>query len=183
MSENEVKVLIAVTSALLGYALGWFKEQVDRRQRRRALATALLADLRDLEESLHELIAAESAADGMLASTTEVRSKFFSELTLFRSETVAAVQDVYSFTTNVERILEAHAEGEMSSPEYSHWVVQLHARNCASCIGRAKSALEKEGGRLPAQKTVARWVEPELPNVPARYFPSRTKQVADLRTP
>ena len=56
MPDTVQKILIAVFSVFLGLALGWARDLRDRARRRAALATAILFELHELEDSLQALV-------------------------------------------------------------------------------------------------------------------------------
>ena len=172
MSDTTQKILIAIFSAFLGFALGWARDQRERIRRRAAIATAMLLDLHELEDSLQALATDPEPGDGFIPGTDEVMKSFVRDVALFKPATVSNILEIYSCLATVWSTQSEYSAGEISSPGYAHWIIQYYSRLALGRMASARSGLIQEGGLELAPLGDRAPDPPNLPPVPLRAFPA-----------
>ena len=142
------QLLTLLLGAVLGYASGWLKSHLDERRRRRAVATALLAEMGTLESSLAYLRDRWRGGKGVPALPSPMLDRFASELQLFAPLTVAHVLDVAGFLNEVRKGFE-HVRASDNDFEKRRYVEELKGL-CDDTLRRtelARQSLRSAGGR------------------------------------
>jgi hypothetical protein len=162
-------VIGALIGGILGYAAGWLQQNLDRRRQRKALATALLSELRTADVSLRGLYERPMAifppgAYSMLDLSPE-------HMALFRPATIQAVLEIRDLLQLVMTSLnEAHAGRQPweSTATYA----RIGAWSGVHRIAEAKRLLESEGGILLQRlDTAVDSLTRDFPPLPASPFP------------
>jgi hypothetical protein len=138
-------------------------------ERRAALATALLIDLRTIESTLRQFYKLEhpSGARGFLPSPFFDRVEH--ELVIFSASTVARVLAVYTSTRDFFALL-SEARSEPVTGDLD-WAVRCKAGFALQALPDAVEALVADGGEFPPERKVGHVFRPDLPKVSGRVFP------------
>lgn len=95
------ELIAAAVGTVLGYVLGWWKDERSATRERKAIATALLVELRDVEMFVKRAVLARtlpSDADYTLPLPridTPMLQQFYRNAHRFTPESVAALSDFY----------------------------------------------------------------------------------------
>ena len=166
-------VLTLILGALIGFSLTGLQQMLDRRRRRKSLASALLIELRSLEHIITLRYEDEDAAGSRGTIPTTVFDQFSSDLLLFRHDHLYRLLHFYGFASDIRKHLET-ARARLANGEElektTHDRVRLKAYFALATIGRAKEALEAEGGVLPERLADHGKVVRGLPPAPPPSF-------------
>ena len=141
--------LSSLLSVALGYWAGGLRRSQEDRKRRKAVATALLFELRPLERMLRTRAQHESAAESSVQISMPVYDRFAGELLLFPPDAVHALLELREFVRDLElsAALFANTPGMISGK--AHEYVRAKAAMAANRIPAAKELLERSGGQSP----------------------------------
>jgi hypothetical protein len=171
MNDAGEKILIAITSVALGFFIAWWRDAWDRRRQRAAVATTLLFDLCELEDSLQALVTDSEPGDGFIPGDDEVMKGFVRDVSLFEPSTVADVLDIYHCLAIVRSTQAEYAANSGSSAAgYAHWIIQYYARLALSRMESARARLVREGGQETDRVEAEPPEPPKLPPIPSRAF-------------
>lgn len=157
------EIIAVVVGAMLGYGAGWLQERVDRRRRRKGLATAMLLELRRTERHLREIAESEGAANASVVFALTVHRQATTELDLFQPATTAAIFDFISCVADVEHGMELFRSGQAQRTAPRAWEQRVRAAFAANRVDAVKAALLDEGGRVVVERDISR----ELVRYPA----------------
>jgi hypothetical protein len=163
--------IIAIASALLGYWAAVAQSKRERRERRVAIATALLTELRWLERILRKLAQHNEAAASTVRPTTDVHDEFQSEFLLFGPETLRLLLYFRGLIRDIELSRENIRAGLAPVDGDAHHFFRVKAAGAASLIPELRRLLEGEGGASPLDKHVEQFKPPSLPSLPPPAFP------------
>jgi hypothetical protein len=167
-------LLLLLLGAFLGFALTGLQAYLDRRRRRKSLATALLIELRWLEYSFRNWYKDEQIGNWPGTVPMDVYDRFSSELLLLRSDRFYAVQAFYSLVEDLRRlrtgISEKRGQGKEVTKE-DHHIIRVKCAYALELMAAARRALEAEGGRMPTTRPTKVVHFPELPPLPPELFP------------
>ncbi len=166
-------LLMLGLGALLGFALTGLQSVLDRRRRRKSLASGLLIELRTLEHAISLRYNDVSAAASRGRLATPVFDKLTNDLLLLRHDQLYPVMQFYGFVGDVNQHLENArarvAEGE-ALDDNAHHRVRLRSQFALATIHEAKVALEQAGGTLPARSALHGTRPLGLPLAPPKQF-------------
>jgi hypothetical protein len=105
------ELIAAAVGALLGYILGWLKDERSATRERKAIATALLVELRDVEMFVKRAALARTLpADAdytlpLLHVDTPMIQQFYRNAYRFGPESVAALSDFYRSVVELQSLV------------------------------------------------------------------------------
>jgi hypothetical protein len=167
------QLLSLFVGALLGFGASTIRDMLDRRRRRRSVATAILLEL----DSFEDMFRAVATADDSLAIVTSPWSETIARptdwFTLFRPATVHELMRLkYRLDSDREEQVERRrdqAEGKRV-PERQltnmAWARKCEAIFIVGAIVAARRELRREGGTPPRELAPVRWDEPNVPPLP-----------------
>lgn len=154
----------------LGLASGRLRAQEDLRDRRSQMATALLTELRVLEQFMRRIRTNVTP----LASDWVVPAPYlfanFNRVDLLSAPSVLALMTLHGKISDIAIYRERHAPKDEHTPT-QNWYIRLNATYCLLLIGELKPLLLEQGGLppRPLPSEVTRF--PELPPMPPLAFP------------
>lgn len=170
-------------TALIGGAVGgmlttgfkWVEQRAERRRRRRAVATALLNDLRQLELDARELSKADYAAHIASLPATRAGQSFrriigTDDLMLFGPDAVSRLLYLASLVTAIEDYGAMYQKSTGADRPKLNVGVRAKAWIIAKNVGVTKRALEREGGTAPPSEPLDIVQGFELPALGAPAF-------------
>ena len=178
--DGSVTTALAITTVVslagwivvyrLGLASGRLRAQEDLSARRAQMATALLTELRVLEQFTHRLRANHTplAADWVVPAPYLMAN--FQRLDLLTAQAVLALMTLHGKLSDISIYRDRHpAKGKHSAGQ--HWYIRLNATYCAHLIAELKPLLLDEGGLPPNALPVEVTRFPNLPTLPPIAFP------------
>ncbi|GAC1462857.1 MAG: hypothetical protein PVSMB1_13410 [Gemmatimonadaceae bacterium] len=137
---------LALVSAELGLFAGDVRKRIDDRRRRAAIATALLIELRWLEQNLRALHGHPQAALSTRQLITPVFDQFATDSVLFfRPGTVRGILHFRALVRDIQ-VPKDVVRPESSSIERAHHYFRMKAGFAALLIPDLKNRLEVDGG-------------------------------------
>lgn len=144
---------------LLGAGVRWIEQRLERRRRRRALATAMLADLRVMELDMRDLAKVDLAAEVANKRVTRPGQQFLrvstsDDLFLFKPETVSRLLYIASLVTHIEEFGALYPSVTPASRPLLHHSVRAKAWFLANEVPSVREELLANGGTLPPREPV-----------------------------
>ena len=158
------ELLFISAGALLGYLLSRLQQWQDRKRKRQIVATALLEELRTLENTLRKKVDDEKAGlmGGRLPQT--LYPNLGDAIELFQNDTCALLMRFTSSLNRVDALWAACNETPVAQiTEHHHWKLRGAAAFAARMVPAVKDALVDAGGHVLDQKPVERVSFPNLP--------------------
>jgi hypothetical protein len=141
--------LSSIVSVAFGYWAGGLRRAQDDRKRRKAVATALLFELRLLERMLRTRAEHTAAAESTVQISMPVYDQFAGELLLFSPDAVHTLMELREFVRDIELSANLFTGKPGVIGEKAHEYMRSKAAMAANRIPGAKEALEAAGGRPP----------------------------------
>lgn len=167
--------LSSLVSAALGYWAGFLKKAQEDKRRRKALATALLFELRPLERMLRVRGEHARAAESTVKIAMPVHDRFESELLLFPARTAHVLLELRAYVRDIESTAATFSSGQHAADEDAHHYMRLKAIAAANLVPRAKVVLEAMGGESPIDPEVDLYPRGELPVLVEPAFPNAAR--------
>ncbi|GAC1516561.1 MAG: hypothetical protein NVS1B4_12170 [Gemmatimonadaceae bacterium] len=162
---------LALVSAGLGFFAGDVRKRIDDRRRRAAIATALLIELRWLEQNLRALHGHPQAALSTRQLITPVFDQFATDSVLFfRPGTVRGILHFRALVRDIQ-VSKDVVRPESSSIERAHHYFRMKAGFAALLIPDLKNRLEADGGTLPPGPPLEVVRYPAVPSLGPPAFP------------
>jgi hypothetical protein len=147
-----IPLVSAAIGALLG-AIGGFwgarhQSKADLARQRKAVASAVLAELEYMDPSLRAIFRMPNAASMQLTFTVAALDRFGEHVGLFAGNTI---REVFACEQKL-RELRAEMEmrhGKLTTPQ-DHWQIRMRTGFAIRAINRARAALQREGGECQA---------------------------------
>lgn len=137
-------------SVVFGYWAGGLRRAQEDRKRRKAVASALLFELRPLERQLRTRAEHSHAAESTVVIAMPVYDRFVTDLILFSPETLHTLLELRAFVRDLELSAALFTHKPSVVGENAHEYIRAKATMAANLIPRAKVALEAAGGLPPA---------------------------------
>lgn len=172
MSRFLLGSIASLVSAAFGYWAGGLRRAQEKRERRKALATVLLSELRPLERMLRMRAVHSHAAESTVTIAMPVYDRFVPDLLLFPPETVHTLLELRAFVRDIElSASQFNARAEVIGVR-AHEYMRGRATMAANVIPRVRVALEAAGGEPPVDWEVEtlrpgvklELVDPAFPN-------------------
>jgi hypothetical protein len=154
----------------LGLASGRLRATEDLRTRQSQMATALLAELRTLEQFMRRLRSSTTPlfADWQIPAPYILAN--FDRFDLLPASSVTLLMCLHGKLLDVNGYRARHAAGQ-SHPLPAHWYVRLNATYCVHFISQLVPLLRAAGGQEPAALPTEITRYPDLPDLPQLAFP------------
>jgi hypothetical protein len=175
MSAFLLGSLSSLVSASLGFWAGFLKKAQEDSRRRKAIATALLFELRPLERMLRVRAEHTRAAESTVKISMPVYDRFESDIILFPADTVQTLLELRAFVRDIETTAITHSSEKHPADENAHHYVRLKAAAAANLIPPIRRLLEDAGGHSPVDAEVELYPQGKLPPLSAPAFPNAAK--------
>jgi hypothetical protein len=164
--------LSSLVSAAFGYWTGGLRRAQENRKRRKAVATALLFELRPLERMLRTRAQHSHAAESTVTISMPVYDTLVGEILLFSPDSVHALLELRAYVRDIELSASMFTGKPQTIGNKAHAYVRAKAAMAANVIPKAKALLESEGGQPPVDWEVEQLLpgtelelgEPAFPN-------------------
>lgn len=131
MKEAAIAVLSAVLGAILGYGAKWWQDRLEEGRRRRAVATALLNDLRELEPDIAYVRDHWLGGDAYAMISAPMFERFSDYMHLFEPFTVSICLSFASDVRALQHLLKADSVEARDTPLEEMTAAAELARNRA----------------------------------------------------
>lgn len=183
-----VAALIGIGGVVLGGALshwsGVAQQQRERKERRAAVATALLTELPWVERGLRKLTTHTDAALNTVNLTSDAYNRFAPELILFGADTVSVLLRLHAFIRDIEYSKGNFTRVEGPVPEderdHTHDHVRIKAALAAQLVPQARALFEREGGIPPADPPTEIIPTDTTPQLPPPAFPGASSDLTEV---
>jgi hypothetical protein len=184
MAEPVVnQALTALVAGAVGGVLGiggrLIEQRLERRRRRRAIATALLHDLRGVELDSRALALADEAAQLPHVPASRSGQQFrrliaSDDLFLFGAETVSRLLYLVALLTSIDDLWATFPTVTVATRPLLHAGVRSRAWFLATHVRAVKRVLAEEGGTRPPTEPLDMLIGFELPEFGPPEFPEWT---------
>lgn len=149
------ELIAAAVGTILGYVLGWVKDERAATRQRKAVATALLVELRDVEQFVENTMSVRKykpdndRAAPVQRIETPMLQQFYQNAYRFRPESVAALSDFYRAVRELQSLVASlHTKphrGETALVSLRALCNTWEAKHTHELTGAAIAALKREG--------------------------------------
>jgi hypothetical protein len=165
-------VIVPLVSALLGAIAGFWgarhQSKADLTRQRKAIASAILAELEYIDPTLRIVFNAPNAGALHMGFTLAAMDRFGEHVALFATDTIrevfACAQKLHELREGMEQSYATAIAGASVQPQ-EHWKIRLRAAFAIRAVNRARIALVREGGEAHSLPPPLAHVFPELPSI------------------